>query len=379
MFRKGEIEIGEGLDDRLVLAHKYRFEKGLSVDLPIPDTRMRVSVVIPAFNEEEKILRTLRGLNSQTSNEFEVIFVDNGSSDKTMEIIREYALREAKFPLYLVTEVKKGPGNARRRGMDQAAIRQMAGAGVEYIAGSDADSVPEKDWIAGIIASFKSSNADLLVGDIQYYCEIEGTKFWPLKYLDKVREVTSRHIKPRLRGINFAIRADTYMAIGGVRQPCNAEGKPMPGEEGSLTSGVVKLGGSIRHMDTMVMGDPRRFLDNLAQGKGASISLYGPPQTAVMTDIRDLDVQSLLERVTDQDVIDFAERQMKNIFKKDVLGTYLDETERGMYWKTAKLLLGEENGAFERDVQEDQIDLDYLWDKYGAVFLTSVGQLLRSE
>ena len=76
---------------------------------------MNVSVIIPTFNRRESLRRTLVGLMCQTHPEFEVVVVDDGSTDGTEELLHELK-RVASFPLVPLSQANAGPARARNRG-----------------------------------------------------------------------------------------------------------------------------------------------------------------------------------------------------------------------------------------------------------------------
>jgi len=92
-----------------------------------------VSVVIPAYNAERYIGETLQSVLAQTYRDFEVVVVDDGSTDGTREIVRRYGER-----VRLIEQPNSGPSAARNRG-----IREARG---EFIAFVDSDDLwlPEK-------------------------------------------------------------------------------------------------------------------------------------------------------------------------------------------------------------------------------------------
>jgi len=92
------------------------------------------SVVIPVLNRESDIGECIESLLNQNfpSSKFEVIIVDNGSTDDTLKVIKHY-------PVKCVLEKKKGPGAARNAG-----IRYARG---EYLAFMDSDCVAEASWL----------------------------------------------------------------------------------------------------------------------------------------------------------------------------------------------------------------------------------------
>lgn len=62
-------------------------------------THPRISVIIPAFNRERLILETLKSIADQTFSDFECLVVDDGSSDRTKELVKDFALKDERFSL----------------------------------------------------------------------------------------------------------------------------------------------------------------------------------------------------------------------------------------------------------------------------------------
>jgi glycosyltransferase involved in cell wall biosynthesis len=95
-----------------------------------------VSVIVPAFNAANNIRQTLDSVRAQTYHAFEVIVVDDGSSDDTSAIVEEFVRKDSRFRL--IRQENRGVGDARNSG-----IRSARG---QYIAPLDADDLwfPEK-------------------------------------------------------------------------------------------------------------------------------------------------------------------------------------------------------------------------------------------
>jgi glycosyltransferase involved in cell wall biosynthesis len=109
---------------------------------------MKISVVIPAHNEEKVIGRTIQAVLAQTYPDFEVIVVNNASTDQTAEVA-------SKFPVRVVHESRKGLLWARECG------RRAAKGYV--IANIDADCLPEPDWLSRGIVHFTEDQNDEVV------------------------------------------------------------------------------------------------------------------------------------------------------------------------------------------------------------------------
>ncbi len=81
--------------------------------------KIEISIIIAAYNVEKYIPKTLKSLNQQTANNFEVVLVDDGSKDKTLAIIQKFQ-EISKFPLKLITQKNSGVSSARNRGLEEA-------------------------------------------------------------------------------------------------------------------------------------------------------------------------------------------------------------------------------------------------------------------
>lgn len=77
--------------------------------------RPEVAVVVPAYNAGHVIGETLRSISAQTFHRFEIVVVDDGSSDDTVEVVGAYALEEPR--LRLVQQQNGGVAAARNRGL----------------------------------------------------------------------------------------------------------------------------------------------------------------------------------------------------------------------------------------------------------------------
>ena len=96
-----------------------------------------VSVVIPAYNEEDNILYTLASLASNTTKRsVEIIVVNNNSTDRTEELVKASGVT-------CITEVKKGITAARTAGL-------MAAKGM-YVLNADADAIYPSNWIEEMV------------------------------------------------------------------------------------------------------------------------------------------------------------------------------------------------------------------------------------
>lgn len=116
---------------------------------PSPHPDRSLWVVIPFFNEEAGIRPTLEALAAQTDPGFEVVLVDNASTDATVGVIEAFQREHPTLALQVVAEPIKGTGAAADTG-----FRTAIAAGATHIARTDADCLPRPDWIEQIHAAF---------------------------------------------------------------------------------------------------------------------------------------------------------------------------------------------------------------------------------
>ena len=114
-------------------------------------TKPRISVIIPAYNAENTILETIASVQSQTFSDFEIIVINDGSTDSTLEKVTD--LTDAR--IYITSYDNGGLPTARNRG--------IALARGEYITFLDADDLWTPDKLECQLAAFsKSPDAGLV-------------------------------------------------------------------------------------------------------------------------------------------------------------------------------------------------------------------------
>ncbi len=111
-----------------------------------------VSVIIATYNSKDLLMQCLRSIEGQDfpKNKYEVIIVDDGSEDGTLEAIRR---REWKITVKGIKQNRKGPATARNLG-----VRKSIG---EILAFTDADCVAPSKWIKNLVDFYKK-NPDIV-------------------------------------------------------------------------------------------------------------------------------------------------------------------------------------------------------------------------
>ena len=165
---------------------------------------MQISVVIPAFNEEASLGACLESLASQrTGYAFEVLVVDNNSTDNTAAVAAEHT------GVRVVSERRKGLVYARQAGQD-AALGNV-------VAHTDADSTLPEDWVHRIASAFeRQPDLALVSGPMCYPAGplLARVIQSVLNGLVLIWWLLTRRLAV-INGCNFAVRADALAAAGG--------------------------------------------------------------------------------------------------------------------------------------------------------------------
>lgn len=125
---------------------------------------MKVSVVVPVYNNEKYLDKSIECIMKQTYSDIEIILVNNGSRDKSLQICNEYAKKDARIVVIDVPE-NIGAGEARNRGIDTAQG--------EYIAFLDADDWYEPSMLEKLLRAVLISDYDVAICGYETY--VEGT------------------------------------------------------------------------------------------------------------------------------------------------------------------------------------------------------------
>ncbi len=124
---------------------------------PKTDFSCFVSIVIAARNEEDNILNLLTALSIQTYKNFEIIIIDDHSTDQTTEIIKKYNLINCN--LNSLPENQSGKKIAIAN-----AIKLSKG---ELILATDADCIPDKNWVKSMVSFYNSEQAEFIIGPVK--------------------------------------------------------------------------------------------------------------------------------------------------------------------------------------------------------------------
>lgn len=136
---------------------------------------MEISVIIPVYNQEKYIKKCLLSVQNQTlsSAKYEVLIINDGSTDRSMEIIKNFIIKNDNFRV--ISQLNQGLFEARRTG-----LKNVAGKFVSWV---DADDFVESDYLEKLYTLLVKNDSELAYCDYNFYPQkIKTKEKWFRKY-----------------------------------------------------------------------------------------------------------------------------------------------------------------------------------------------------
>src|SRR5271157_4898021 len=220
--------------DRL-RAHVYGMPEQIAAYRP------RVAVLIPAYNEEKVIERTIQGALDSDYPNLRVIVIDDGSKDRTLEIARRsFAAEEAAGRVLILTKPNGGKAEALNFGLEQ-----MGDA--EIFVGIDADTIIAPDAIARMVPHFLNPKVAAIAGNAKVGNRVNlWTRWQALEY------ITSQNFERRALNTMGAVSV-VPGAIGAWRvapvREAGAYHVDTVAEDADLTMALLRNGYRVEYED----------------------------------------------------------------------------------------------------------------------------------
>lgn len=125
---------------------------------------IKVSIVVPVYNVQNYLRECLDSIRDQKLTDIEVICVDDGSTDNSLNILREYEKKDKRFKV--ITKKNSGYGNSMNLGM-------VAASG-EYIGIVESDDYIDKNMFYDLYNVAKEKNCDIVKSDYYEFATKEG-------------------------------------------------------------------------------------------------------------------------------------------------------------------------------------------------------------
>lgn len=113
----------------------------------------KVSVIVPVYQDEQSITRCITSLLRQTWNDVELIFIDDGSTDNSLKVLKK--LSSSKDNIIIIHQKNMGVSGARNRGLEAA--------NGKYVTFVDADDFIEDDYLKVLVETMQQQKTDLVI------------------------------------------------------------------------------------------------------------------------------------------------------------------------------------------------------------------------
>lgn len=117
---------------------------------------IKLSIIVPVYNAEEFLENCLISLHNQTIKDIEIILVDDGSTDKSLEICKSFAMLDARIKV--LEQENSGQSVARNRALEMASG--------EFITFTDSDDWVDEDFYEKLLEAAIRYEADIACGSV---------------------------------------------------------------------------------------------------------------------------------------------------------------------------------------------------------------------
>lgn len=148
---------------------------------------LMVSLIIPVYNSEQQLPSCIDSALAQTYQDLEILLINDGSTDRSLEICQQYAARDSR--IRIVSQPNGGVSIARNRG--------IAEARGEYIQFMDSDDHIDPGMVATMVSYMERYDVDLVFCGIEERSE-SGVRVLAPEYTGKIRMEQLRELCPNL-------------------------------------------------------------------------------------------------------------------------------------------------------------------------------------
>lgn len=194
---------------------------------------MDISIIICTYNRSHHLKNLLKSLYEQVIPEnlkWEIIVVDNNSTDDTFKVVKGFGNDPNNIPIRYIKEEKQGLSHARNRG-----ILESKG---KYVAFTDDDAIADKNWVSALYETFQKYGCDCVGGRIYLKCNSSMPEWltkdlWGfLGFLDHGDEAEIVDVtKKFLFGGNIAFRKSMFDKVGYFNTELGRKGSKLFGNE----------------------------------------------------------------------------------------------------------------------------------------------------
>ncbi len=160
----------------------------------------KISIIIPVYNVEKYLSACLDSVLAQTFRDFEVVCVNDGATDRSLEILNEYAAKDQRIKI--VSQENQGQAVARNTGIQQAQG--------EYIYFLDSDDWVHPQLIEICYTLAKKHDADLISFDYSKEAYGDNLSIKPIDFSKSIIKITNNPVFLGSHKENFAIHYNVW-------------------------------------------------------------------------------------------------------------------------------------------------------------------------
>jgi len=220
---------------------------------------MEVSLILPMYNEEDNVIITLNEVKKvlQTYESYQIVAVDDGSSDRTLELLEEYASENPEL-VVLKHPVNMGMGRALRTGFEKAEG--------DVIITLDADLSYEPQYIHNLIKELHENHLDIVIGS-QYMAggETEDIPFIRLFVSKMANKIVGYALDKNISTVTGILRAYRKEVIDSIE--IEATGTEINPE---ILSKAIAIGFEVKEIPVKLKG--RKLGESKVQFRSTTIS-----------------------------------------------------------------------------------------------------------
>jgi len=218
----------------------------------------QLSVIIPVYNNSSGLRKVLWSLVNQDFDKilYEIIVSDNGSTDKTLDVAKEYADEYPQLVRYVIENKIQSSYAARNKGI-------IISKG-KILVFTDADCIADKDWLKNGFSSMTQSSVSMVAGRIKFTYKNSEPNIW--EYYDSAEKLNQ---KSYVNNAGFGATANLFVR----KKMFDKYGLFLPelqsGGDYEFGRRLTQLGEVLLYAETSLVYHPARFTfrDKLAKSK----------------------------------------------------------------------------------------------------------------
>lgn len=137
----------------------------------------KISVIVPVYNVEKYLKRCINSILNQTFKNFELILVNDGSTDNSLNICKNYKEKDGR--IQLISQTNKGLSAARNTGLKYAKGK--------YVCFVDSDDFIEKEYFSLLLSNIEKYNSDIAM--CEYYLTNEEGRKYSISRLNEPKDI----------------------------------------------------------------------------------------------------------------------------------------------------------------------------------------------